>query len=136
MSLKSVKQALLDKFQGLSTIAIVSGYDTQVWHKYPAAALRAIAGNADFETTHHHRRRRIFNLRVYVDRSVWNEKEAEELSLDILDEIETALDRDVTLSGLCAFVAPTSWSTDFEIREFDVKVLTCNIEATEIIVTR
>lgn len=133
MSIAAVKERLLTKLQGLSTVADVRGYNASVWDNYPGGSLTVASGKAFFASTHHNKRVRQFSFKVFVDRTVWDEKQAEDISVSVLDEVETALDRDTTLSGLVAYCAPVSWSTSFAVREFDVKILDLAIEAIEIV---
>ena len=136
MSISSIKSTLLTKMQGLSTVAVVSGFNVAPWPQYPGASLTALEGSAQFASTHHNNRERAFSLKVYVDHTVWSRKQAEDLSIDVLDEVETALDWDTTLSGTVALVTPVSWSTRFETREFDQKILNLTIATSEIVVVR
>jgi len=132
MTIKGIKSALLTKLQSLSTVATTSGYDVIGWNQFPAGNLMTLAGEAELAGTHHTTRTRKFNYDIYVDRTVWNPKQAEDLSVDILDEVEQALDRDITLSGLCNYAEPTAWTTGYEIRDTQTRVLALEISVREI----
>ncbi len=122
----------MEKLSFLSTVATVSGHDSISWNEYPAGALTILEGEGEFASTHHNVRRRRFSFKVYIDATSWDLKQAEEISISALDEIEEALDRDTTLSGAVKYVAPVAWDARSEVREFDVRVLDLTIEAVEL----
>jgi len=137
MTIAAVKASLLGKFQSLSSVAVVSGYNVSPWPSYPGASLTAVAGEGSFLSTHHNERVRMFDLMVFVAADAsWTPKQTEDLSVSVLDEIEMALDRDTTLSGLVSAVTPVSWESDYEIRESQVHVLTISIGVREVLLVR
>ena len=61
---------------------------------------------------------------------------AESITMNVLSELQNALDMDTTLSGTCKYVVPVSWNTAYENRELDVRILEVIIEAYGIVDSR
>jgi len=138
MSVSTIRTKLLAKLN--ETRNLKAAYDWETSNpqgNYPFATLTMRSGSGEFASTMHNTRVRGFRVRVYQERSKIGQgpEVAEDISVDVLDEIELALDRDTTLSGTCKYVTPVSWNSDYLDRELDTRILEINIDAVEVIQT-
>jgi hypothetical protein len=61
---------------------------------------------------------------------------AESIATAVIDELETALDMDTTLSGSVKYVKPPTWRAMYVDREFDTRVLEMDVDVFELPVVR
>ena len=135
MSVSTLRQRLLTKLNAMQTLKGVWDWETSnVEGKYPFATLTLRDGEGSFESTFHNLRRRGFRIRIYQERAKLGQgpENAEDISTSVIDELETALDMDTTLSGTCKYVKPAGWVAGYQDRELDVRILEINIDAYEL----
>lgn len=136
MSVDAIRTKLLTKLGEMQSLKAAYDWETSNPNgNYPFATLTLRAGEGRFESTAHNRRIRGFRIRVYQERSKIGQgpENAEDISVAVLDELETALDMDTTLSGTCKFVKPISWGAGYVDRELDTRILEINLEAFDLV---
>ncbi len=136
MTVTNVRTKLLTKLNEMQSLKAVYDWETSnPSGNYPFATLTLREGEGEFASTAHNLRRRSFRLRIYQERSKAGQgsEKAEDISTDVLDELERALDMDTTLSGTVKWVRPVNWEADYVDREHDSRLLTINIDAMEIV---
>lgn len=136
MSVDAIRTKLMTKLGEMQSLKAVYDWETSNPNgNYPFGTLTLKAGDGKFRSTVHNSRTRGFRLRVYQERSKTGQgpETAEDISVAVLDELETALDMDTTLSGTCKFVKPVFWSAGYVDRELDTRILEINIEAFDLV---
>lgn len=136
MSVNTVRQQLLASLQAMQTLK--AAYDWESSNpdgKYPFATLTLRDGSGEFRSTAHNLRKRGFTIRVYQERTSAGQgpQQAEQIAMAVIDELETHLDMNTTLSGTCKYARPVSWRAQYVDREADMRVLEVNVDAYEIV---
>ncbi|MFA5014029.1 MAG: hypothetical protein WC549_00615 [Actinomycetota bacterium] len=138
MSVVNIRDSLLVKLNSMTSLKAAYAYPTgNPSGNYPFAVLTMAEGEGSFASNVHNLRKQGFWVRVYQEQSKMGQgvQAAENISITVMDELQTALDRDTTLSGVCKYVIPVSWDTAYIDRELDTRILEVKIEAHEIINT-
>lgn len=136
MSLLSIKSALQTKLNAMGSLKAVFAFETgNPDGKYPFATITLRGGEADFITTRHNRRRYVFTIKVYQEQAKIGQglAAAEDISTDVMNEMEQAFDMDTTLSGSCKYVRPINWDATWVHRDLNTRVLEIQVEATDIV---
>jgi len=136
MSLLNVKTKILTKLNEMQSLKAAFNYETSnSGGSYPFATLTLKDGSGIFESTAANLRRRGFNIRIYQEQSKTGQgpQNAERIALAVIDELETALDMDTTLSGTIKYARPISWRASYVDRELDTRILEISLEAFEIV---
>jgi hypothetical protein len=136
MSVSAIRQKLLTKFSEMQSIKAAYDWETSNSDgNYPFATITLREGSGEFGSQSHNIRRRGFSVRIYQERSKIGQgpETAEDISTDIIDEFEAALDMDTTLSGTVKYVEPISWSAGYIDRELDTRILEIEINAIDIV---
>lgn len=139
MGVATVKQAIVNKLGDMMSLKACYGYEaTNVNGNYPFATVTLQGGTGEFRSTAHNLRTRLFTVHLYQEKmeTGQGDERAESIITDVIDEMETAFDRDTTLSGICKFVQPVEWNAEYEDREHDERLLTITIQAVELPVVR
>ena len=135
-TVETVKTNLLAKLNAMGTLKAAFDYPTGNPNgKYPFAVLTLREGEGRFGSTAHNIRREGYTIRVYQEQSKLGQgvEAAESISINVLSELQSALDMDTTLSGTCKYVVPVSWNATYENRELDIRVLEVNVNAYGIV---
>ena len=120
MSVSGIRTNLLAKLNAMQALNGAFNWETSnSGGVYPFATLTLRDGSGTFESTAKNLRRQGFKVRIYQEQSKAGQgpENAEQISVNVLDELETALDMDTTLSGACKFVRPVGWSARYQDRE-------------------
>lgn len=139
MSVITVKDKLLTALNAMQTLKAAYGWDTSNPNgNYPFATLTMKEGDGEFRSTAHNLRRRGFRIKIYQERSKVGQgpQNAETIAENVLDELETHLDMNTTLSGSCKYATPTGWRAIYIDRELDTRVLEVDVDAFEIVASR
>lgn len=139
MSVVMVQVKLLQKLNEMQSLKAAFAWETSNPNgNYPYATLTIRDGDGRFASTAHNLRRRGFRIRVYQELSKIGQgpQMAESISQNVIDELESALDMDTTLSGVVKYVDPPSWRAMYVDRELDTRVLEMDIDAYELPVVR
>ena len=135
MSVATVKAALLAKLGEMTSFKAVYGRETgNPTGSYPVATLTIRDGDGRFASNQHNLRRQGYWVRVYQEQSKQGQgvQGAENIVVSTLDELQTALDMDTTLSGVCKYVNVVGYSADYVDRELDTRILEIQIDAYEL----
>jgi len=136
MSATIIRTKLLIKLGEMQSLKAAYDWETSnPSGNYPFAALTLRDGEGSFESTAHNLRRRGFRIRIYQERAKIGQgpETAEDISANVIDELEKALDMDTTLSGTCKYVIPTGWTAGYVDRELDTRILEINVDAFELV---
>lgn len=136
MSLITVKDQLLTALNAMQTLKAAYGWDTSNPNgNYPFATLTIRDGDGEFRSTAHNLRRRGFRIKIYQERSKAGQgpQNAETIAESVINELETHLDMNTTLSGTCKYAKPTGWRAMYVDRELDTRVLEVDVDAYEIV---
>lgn len=139
MSVVTVKAKLLQKLNEMQSLKAAFDWETSNPDgKYPFATLTLREGSGEFASTFHNLRRRGFRIRVYQELSKIGQgpRMAESIQTAVIDELESALDMDTTLSGVVKYVQPPRWRAAYVDREADTRVLDMEVDAFELPVVR
>ena len=136
MSVITVKDQLLTALNAMQTLKAAYGWDTSNPNgNYPFATLTIRDGDGEFRSTAHNLRRRGFRIKIYQERSKAGQgpQNAETIAEGVINELETHLDMNTTLSGTCKYAKPTGWRAMYVDRELDTRVLEVDVDAYEIV---
>ena len=136
MSVAVIKQQLLNSLNAMGSLKAAFNFEsTNPSGKYPYATLTLNRGDGEFASTVHNLRRHNFWIRVYQEQSKEGQglSQAENIAIDVLDELNAHLDLNTTLSGACKYAQPTSYTADFMNRETDMRILEVNVEAADLV---
>lgn len=136
MSVAAIRAKLLTKLDEMQTLKGAWDWETSNPHgKYPYATLTLRDGTGTFRSTAHNLRRRGFKIRLYQERAKTGQgpESAEDISTNVIDELEKALDMDTTLSGTCKFITPVGWRAGYVDRETTTRILEIDINAIELV---
>ena len=136
MSVISIKSQLVSKLQAMQTLKSVTAFETSnATGSYPLACVSLREGDAEFRSTAHNLRKYGYWVRIYQEQSKIGQgpQNAEVIAANVLDELETALDMDTTLSGTCKYAIPVSWNADYIDREMDTRILEVKIDAYDMV---
>lgn len=138
MSIVNTKAVILRKLQDMGSLKYVYDYEKGQPEGYPFATLTLREGEGQFADTQKHLRRRSFNVRVYQERTEAGQgaSNAERLAAQCIDELETAFDMDITLSGNVKWARPVRWTAGYVEREVNTRVLDVIVDTMELTTTR
>lgn len=103
---------------------------------FPLATIKMSDGEGEFADTKTNLREHRFVVDVFIEKTEdggFSDGQSEEVAIGALDEILTAFDQDTTLSGYVKYVQPARWTTDFEDREIETRVLRIELRAVELV---
>lgn len=127
---------MLRSVSALSTLKVAYDYESSnTSGYYPYATLTLKQGSGRFESSSHNTRTTVFSIRVYQEqtKSGQGPQMAEQIAVDVLDELTTHFDMVPTLSGVVKWVRPVSWSATYTDRERDTRVLEVEVEAVDVV---
>ena len=136
MSLDTVKTAVVNKLGVMQSLKQVFPWETSNSPgAFPYATVTLRQGDGKFADTFRNFRKHGFTIRVYQEQSKVGQgpQNAEEISKNVIDELEKALDMDTTLSGVVKYVMPIRWRAGYVDREFDTRILTIELDAMELV---
>ncbi|MCG3203923.1 MAG: hypothetical protein KCHDKBKB_00600 [Elusimicrobia bacterium] len=136
MSVNTVRTKLLTALNDMQSIKAAFDWETSNPDgKYPFATLTLREGDAIFQSTAHNLRKEGFRIRIYQERSKMGQgpESAEDISANVIDELQAHLDRNTTLSGTVKYVRPIGWRASYIDRELDSRILEVDIDAYEIV---
>lgn len=139
MSVVTVKEKLLTKLNEMQTLKGAFPWETSNPNgKYPYASITIRDGDGEYGSSVHNLRRRGFRIRVYQELTKIGQgpQMAEAIATNVIDELESAIDMDTTLSGVVKYVLPPSWRAMYVDRELDTRVLEMDVDAYELPVVR
>ena len=137
MSVTAIRTKLLTKLNEMQSLK--AAWDWEISNtdgKYPYATLTLKEGEANFASTAHNLRRRGFTIRLYQERQKdvgQTPEQAEDIMTAVIDELETALDMDTTLSGTCKWVRPVGWHADYLVKDTSIRLLEIDVDAFDIV---
>jgi len=137
MSVIAIRTKLLTKLNEMQSLR--AAWDWEISNtdgKYPYATLTLRDGEANFASTAHNLRRRGFSIKLYQERQKdvgQTPEQAEDIMTAVIDELETALDMDTTLSGVCKWVRPVGWRADYVVKDTSIRLLEIDVDAFDII---
>lgn len=134
--IKDIRSKIETKLNEMQTLKTVYDFDSaNPDGEYPLATMTITDGESEFISTAHNMRSHRFSIRVFQERTEVGQgvESAENISVDVLEEILNAFDMDTTLSGTVKYVAPAEYSTDYEDREHATRVLEVVLEAVEVV---
>lgn len=133
---KSFRTKIEEKLNDMQTLKTVYDFDSANPNgQYPLATMAVESGEAEFLSTQHFLRSHRFKIRVFQERTNVGQgvETAENISMDVLEEMLNAFDMDTTLSGVAKYVRPIEYNTDYEDREHATRVLEVVLEAVEVV---
>ena len=136
MSTLSIKTAIINKLDDMGSLKAVFAYETGNPNgKYPFATVTIKDGDGIYRTNRHNERRYGYWIRIYQEQNKVGQgmSAAEDISIDVIDELMTAFDMDTTLSGICKFVEVVSFKADYVNRELDSRILEIEVNAHDIV---
>lgn len=139
MSIIAINNAILQKLNEMQTLKTVYNYESpNPTGEYPYATLVIGEAKGQFATTAHNLRERYFTIRIRQEIMAegQGDENSEQILIEVMDEMETAFDRDTTLSGICKFVRPATWTASYENNVHHMRLITINLEATEVLQVR
>lgn len=139
MSIVTVKAKLLTKLNEMQSLKGAFEWETSNSDgKYPYATVTIRDGEGEFRSTAHNIRRRGFRIKVYQELTKIGQgpQMAESIATSVIDELESALDMDTTLSGTVKYVEPPAWRAMYIDRELDTRVLEMDVNAYELPIVR
>lgn len=139
MSVITVKSKLLEALNAMQTLKAAYDWETSNSNGYyPYATLTLRNGVGEFRSTAHNMRTRGFTIRVYQEQSKEGQgpEMAEEIAMNVINELEQHLDMNTTLSGACKYAMPIGWRAEYVDRELDTRVLEIEVDAVEIVASR
>ncbi len=141
MSVAVIKQQLLNKLNAMGELKAVFDFETSNPDvKYPIATLTIKDGDGRFASSAHNLRRQGFWIRVYQEQAKnppgQGVQNAESIAVSVLDELQTALDMDTTLSGSCKYADVSSFNATYVDREMDTRVLEIQVDAWELVASQ
>src|SRR5258708_3794176 len=132
----AIRAAILTKLGGVGTLNIAYGSEqTPTDGKYPFATVVMAASDAKFGDTIRNIRTHKFFINIYQERLAigFGNQKAEDVILAICDEVETAFDADITLSGVVKFLKPIKPNMSHMAREFgDIRMAKYTVEAISV----
>jgi hypothetical protein len=136
--IKTVRDTIKNKVSQLGTLSYVYDYDTALVEGTPFATITPQRGTSDWgDSAGSESGRNIqtmeFVVRVFQAReqSDFDSQKAENISLNVLDELLTAFHNDITLSGTVLWQRPTEWVTEYETVDQVVRTLQVTITAVK-----
>lgn len=129
MSYVSLGSALTTILESISDINAVYNHEPKELKDYPAVTVTALRHQDTFSDTAANKRVFTFNIRVYFRTDV--EQDAESVLRGIVDQIISAIESNVTLSGACDFARPTEAVWDYQERELPVRVAVLSVECVK-----
>ena len=136
MSVSTVRTKLLAKLNEMQSLKAAFDYEAaNPEGKYPFVTLTLRGGEGEFRSTAHNLRKRSFWVRLYQERTKIGQgsENAERIVADVIDEMETALDMDTTLSGTCKYVTPVDWEAMYVARGENVRLLQIRVDAVDLV---
>jgi len=136
MTVNTVRTQLLTSLNAMQSLKAAFDWETSNPDgKYPFATLTLREGDAIFQSTAHNLRKQGFRCRIYQERSKAGQgpENAEDISANVIDELQAHLDMNTTLSGVVKYVQPISWRASYLDRELDSRILELEIDAYEIV---
>jgi len=136
----SIWVALANKLQSVQGLHSFFDYAKGEPDGYPFATLTIAEGESEFgdsagNQSARNLQKQNFIVRVYQERDddLFGPQKAERVSIEVLDEILTALYMDTTLSGTVKYQRPTEWSAGYDVQDKVVRTLEINIETLSIV---
>lgn len=140
--IETIKNAIVTKIQGVSHLRHVYTYNKADPEGYPYATVTFSDGDGEFADfsaiSKRNLRNQNFSIRVFVERNEasFGPQKAERVSTEALDEILTAFDFDVTLSGTVKQVQPVGWDGSFETIGDTVRVAEITVSCLDLVEAR
>lgn len=135
---KTVRDAIKAKVSQLGTLAYVYDYDTALVEGTPFATVTPLRGSSQWgDSAGSGAGRNLetmeFAVRVFQARETtdFDSQKAENISLLVLDELLTAFNNDITLSGTVLWQRPSEWLTEYEQVDQVVRTLQVTITAVK-----
>lgn len=139
----SVWQSLANKLNSIQSLHAFFDYQKGEPEGYPYATISLAEGSSEFgdsagNQSARNLQKNTFTIRVYQEReeNLFGAQKAERVSIDVLDEILTALYMDTTLSGLVKYQRPIDWQAGYEIQDRVVRTLEINVETLSIVASK
>ena len=137
MSLATLRARLTTKVSEMQTLKEAFDYVPDEFTKYPVSTVEVAGGEGLSRSTAHNLQSRNFSVKVYVEKGTnFDSQKAERISVEVYDELETALANDVTLSGIAQYVQPISFDASYEDRGPNMRLLDITVETQELISTK
>lgn len=143
--INTIKQKIITKLQGITSIAEVNTYEKVGFDKNPAVNVTMTGNSAEFWSVASNQRAYNFKIKVIIpldgnpitsqyDNS---KQETENTMGDVVDAILTAFDTDITLGGTVDFLraSPSEWNYS-ETAEGWVRMADINLQAIKHIIVR
>jgi hypothetical protein len=131
-----IRAKLKSKLALMSSLQGVYDYEPTLLSGYPTATILLSNGTGEFADNRRNKRVHYYTIKVWTDidpnTGLVDSEEAERISLQCLDEITTAFDADLTLSGTVNYCRPIDYDATFEIRQNAARVLKLTLETVEI----
>lgn len=132
----AIRNAILTKLQGVGSLSVAYGAEqVPVDGKYPFATVVMANSDAKVGDTLRNIRTHRFFINIYQERTAtgFGNQKAEDVVLAVCDEIETAFDADITLSGVVKWVKPIRPNMSHIIRDFgDIRMAQYTVEAVSV----
>lgn len=123
---RALRDYILNKLKGIGTLTVAFGdEETPTDGSYPFATVVMAGVDAKPATILSNIRKHKFLINIYQERLQTGQgnSNAENIILSVCDEIETAFDLDITLSGTCKYVEPLKANMRYVDRPYgDVRV--------------
>ena len=133
-NVKTVRDLIKSKVDQMGQLNGVFDYATGKNTGYPFATVTPEAGTSEFaEAKGRNLQTMQFIVRLYQEREdhLFGPEKAENVSLNVLDELLTAFHQDTTLSGAVLWQRPISWAGSYDVRDQIVRTLEVTIEAVK-----
>lgn len=136
MSVAVIRTQLMEALNSMQTLK--AAFDWEASNpdgKYPFATLTIREGEGVFRSTAHNLRNRGFNIKVYQEQSKIGQgaENAEDIVVNIIDELERYFDMNTTLSGTCKYTRPIGYDAGYVDREHDTRILEYKVDVYELV---
>lgn len=134
-NIKTIRDAIKNKVSQMATLVAVYDYETGEVTGTPFATVSPMSGITDWGDSAGSQSGRNIQTIEYVvkifqgrDLEDFDAQTAENISLNVLDELLTAFNNDTTLSGTVLWQKPSNWQMEYEVIDQIVRTLQVTIQ--------
>lgn len=129
-----IKNSIVTKLQAMQSINTVYNYDTSNFNgNYPVAVVTVGDGEGEVRANVRTLTGYSYNIDIFQELgSNFSPQKTERVVAEVLDEVLTAFRMDNTLSGTVTYCDQVTWTTGFEDREHDTRVLRISLTCRKI----
>ena len=130
-----LKDKIVAMLKTSSTLQEVWDYEIEKFDGDPSCTVTPSKNEGDYDTTEENIKIYAFNIRIFVNRTTREKKKADEVLIEVVDEIMNIFDKDYTMSGIVpptgytfinSFALPSSWGyvgreSEYRVSELIIK---------------